>query len=372
MKKIAIVTSSEFPACEGVGTYTMSIARAAIRNGWQVTIISRSYISNDLLVLKSENLRFLKFKTSRFPILNNIVFAKKLNKYFTKNAFDVINIQTPLVGFKKPNLCKAKIIATVHSTMKFDTTFIELVSIKALLNKIAGLTYSPIFESFLFKEADKIICVSEEVRDEVSSYNKEFLKKTSVIPNCIDFESFKKVDISRKKIITCIGRIGYRKGIMQIVEAVLNIKHKLLEEGFIVNFVGHGPLLEDLNRFIERNELNKIVKVFSVAQEEVPQLLSESMFTLMASTYETGPRVVLEAMSCGTPVIATKVGLLRGFPDNIYIKIDETAALSIENKILSSISMSSKKYHELSESCFQYVKTNHDIDKIWDKYEDVF
>ena len=92
----------------------------------------------------------------------------------------------------------------------------------------------------------------------------------------------------------------------------------------------------------------------------------------MASTYETGPRVVLEAMSCGTPVIATKVGLLRGFPDNIYIKIDETAALSIENKILSSISMSSKKYHELSESCFQYVKTNHDIDKIWDKYEDVF
>ena len=372
MKNIAIITSSEFPACEGIGTYVMSIARIAVAKGHKVTIISRSLISPELKDNGDQGIDFLEIKTLKIPIINNIIFAIKLKQLISQHQFDVVNIQTPLVYFPRMGGFKTNILVTVHSTMRFDTAHIEVVSLKAALNKLAGLTYSPLFENHLFKMANKIICVSDDVRAEVCRYGKKFGEKTLVIPNCIDFDIFYPHNKNRGNQILCIGRIGYRKGILNMARSISLKSRELRNTGYKILFVGHGPLIPDLKRFIKEKELNDLVEVYSVPQAEVPALMSESKFSMMCSTYETGPRVVLEAMACATPVIATSVGLVKNFPNDIFIKVDDSSVEKIGEALIRAIELSEEEYDYMSRRALDYVRFNHDIEKVWSEYYNVF
>ena len=372
MKNIAIITSSEFPACEGIGTYIMSIARVAVTKGHKVTVISRSPISKELQERGDLGVEFIEVKTVKVPIINNIVFARKLKKLIVENQFDVVNIQTPLVYFPRMGDFKTNILVTVHSTMRFDTAHIEVVSLKAALNKLAGLTYSPLFENHLFKMANKIICVSEDVRSEVVSYGKNLNEKILVIPNCIDFDVFYPHEKIRVNQILCIGRIGYRKGILNMARAISLKSRELRNAGYKILFVGHGPLIPDLKRYVEEKELGDLVEVFSVPQVKVPALMSESKFSMMCSTYETGPRVVLEAMACATPVIATSVGLVKNFPNDIFIRVDDSSVDQIGGALIRAIELSQEEYDWKSRRALEYVQANHDIEKVWSEYYSVF
>ncbi|MEK7072161.1 MAG: glycosyltransferase family 4 protein, partial [Patescibacteria group bacterium] len=79
--------------------------------------------------------------------------------------------------------------------------------------------------------------------------------------------------------------------------------------------------------FIGRNSKNKWIKIFKKAakkfshkiigidywakdSQEIAELLNKSRILVMPSYNEGGPRVVVEAMACGVPVLATPVGIV--------------------------------------------------------------
>ena len=130
--------------------------------------------------------------------------------------------------------------------------------------------------------------------------------------------------IEENRVILYVGRIEPLKGLDIMLEAV-----SLLEGCAETRLVIVGGSLEEdaeLERLKGLSESlgieNKVTFTGSVPQEMLPDFYSAADVFVLPSYYESFGLVALEAMACGTPVVASRVGGL-----NTFIKQGETGYL---------------------------------------------
>lgn len=170
----------------------------------------------------------------------------------------------------------------------------------------------------------------------------EFLRKAGIskdkivyIPSAyIDLDVFRPMDLSKKYDLIFVGRLEINKGINLLLEAVkilLTIHSKQLK----VLIVGDGLLRKDLDLKVKNLKLQDNVMLYGRAQdqEEIAGLINKSKIFVMPSYNEGGPRVVVEAMACGVPVLATDVGFIPDFAHKNAVKMIDWNAKDIANKI---------------------------------------
>ena len=156
----------------------------------------------------------------------------------------------------------------------------------------------------------------------------------------IDLEIFKPIDSPKKYDLIFIGRLETNKGIELLLKA---IKFSIFNPpagrtGFQFSIkcliVGDGPLKDDLKFKIKNLKLENNILLYGRAKDssEIARLLNESKILVMPSYNEGGPRVVLEAMACGLPVLATNVGLMPDFANKNAVKIIDWDAEDIADK----------------------------------------
>jgi glycosyltransferase involved in cell wall biosynthesis len=122
-----------------------------------------------------------------------------------------------------------------------------------------------------------------------------------------------------------MGRLTDEKGAMNFIRAIPSIIQNKENVNFIV--VGDGWLKSDIEIFQSENNFgDKIEIVDGVLHEEVPSYLKNLKLLVIPSYTEGLPNVMLEAMACGTPVLATPVGAI---PD--IIKDGETGFIMENN-----------------------------------------
>ena len=134
----------------------------------------------------------------------------------------------------------------------------------------------------------------------------------------VDFSRFKeeKPLKERDNLVGYIGRLSQEKGILNFIEAI----PKVMETGDKATFlvVGAGPLRSQVEECA--GKLNNRVKfVRWVPHDKIPDYLNELKLLVVPSYTEGLPNIMLEAMACGTPILATPVGAI---PD--FIKDGET------------------------------------------------
>jgi glycosyltransferase involved in cell wall biosynthesis len=78
-----------------------------------------------------------------------------------------------------------------------------------------------------------------------------------------------------------------------------------------VVIIGEGPLRAQLAQTIEELGIQKQVQLLG-ARSEIPELLNTLDIFVLPSLSEGLPMSILEAMACGLPVVATRVG---GIPE---------------------------------------------------------
>ncbi len=104
--------------------------------------------------------------------------------------------------------------------------------------------------------------------------------------------------------VAFVGRMASNKGL----NLYLDVIEKL---GCVGVAVGDGPLLSWACRQAKRRGLKIHFPGFAVDSTEVARYLNESRVLLMPSLNEGGPRIVVESLACGTPVVATPVGIVE-------------------------------------------------------------
>jgi glycosyltransferase involved in cell wall biosynthesis len=147
------------------------------------------------------------------------------------------------------------------------------------------------------RRAAAVICVSDYLRRELETKLPEARSKVDVVSSGIDRERFAVTDPpTGPPGFLCVGALDERKNVVRLADAFAE-----LGEGTLT-FVGDGPLRPRL----EGRE--RVGLLGRVPHDEIPRLLSDCRVLAQPSLVEPLGQALLEAMSCGRSVVATRIG----------------------------------------------------------------
>lgn len=129
----------------------------------------------------------------------------------------------------------------------------------------------------------------------------------------LDLEVFRPASepVEPEQDVVFVGRLVANKGLDLILGALRVLRDAGLEQRVL--FVGRGPLDGWLSKELRRTGLDRKARRLEWVEgpEELAQIYRASRVCVCASTSEGGPRVPLEALACGTPVVSTRVGVME-------------------------------------------------------------
>jgi glycosyltransferase involved in cell wall biosynthesis len=102
-----------------------------------------------------------------------------------------------------------------------------------------------------------------------------------------------------------IGTFSRVKRWDRLIRAAAQLKQRRLQ--FAVKLVGDGPLRHELEEQVSRLQMRDCFE-FVTRTDAIPTMLSESTMLVHTSESEGCPNVVMEAMACGRPLVATDAG----------------------------------------------------------------
>lgn len=128
--------------------------------------------------------------------------------------------------------------------------------------------------------------------------------KIVVVPALyIDTATFKPQDEPKEYDAILVARLDPNKGIDLFLDV-------LKYAGLVGLVVGEGPLLRHAQWRARKERIRVHFHGFARDAAEVALLMNRSRVLLMTSLNEGGPRVVVEALACGVPAVATPVGIV--------------------------------------------------------------
>lgn len=159
------------------------------------------------------------------------------------------------------------------------------------------------------RDADHIVCVASALKEELINLGAS-PDKISVLRNGVDLDQFRPLnrDTIRTKLgisgfcIASVGHLIERKGHNFTIAALEKIKDATLL------IAGTGPEETTLKSLAEKLDLSDRVKFLGqIEHKKLAQVYSAADAFVLASSREGWPNVLLEAMACGTPTIATNI-----------------------------------------------------------------
>jgi glycosyltransferase involved in cell wall biosynthesis len=117
----------------------------------------------------------------------------------------------------------------------------------------------------------------------------------------------KSLDLPACEIITSVGRLDRQKDPLFLLDS-MRVALRSRPDLFLI-LVGDGTLRPQVEARLRLPELSGRVRLLGVqSAADIADLLRISDLFVLASSYEGMPRVVLEALATGTPVVTTDVG----------------------------------------------------------------
>lgn len=168
--------------------------------------------------------------------------------------------------------------------------------------------------------AEKVITVSDALRALALQLG-EPSERLRVIGNGIDTDKFAPIDRSEArrqlglpegaKVLVTVGTLIERKGFHRVIEVLPQLSAEFADLHYLV-VGGSGPegdFSAKLRSLVEEKGLQRRVHFLGPLPPDRLHLpLSAADISVLASAYEGWANVLLEAMACGLPVVATDVG----------------------------------------------------------------
>lgn len=327
--------------------------------GWTTSVAAKNDYENpnDCIIPYCDSYYEIPFE--RNPLkLQNVKAFQQLKIIINKENYDIIHCHTPvgaLIGrlsAKNARKQGTKVFYTAHG--------FHFYSGAPLKN---WLLYYPV-EKFMALFTDVLITINQE---DFKRANRNFnvIKKIVYIPGVgIDTNKFYPVNSNKKKrtklasedfILISVGELIPRKNHKIVIEAMGLLKNR---EGFDkIHYLicGTGPEMLSLKRLTITLKIEDHVH-FLGYQHNIANLCHVSDLFVFMSLQEGLPVALMEAMSCGLPVVCTKI---RGNTDLVINKYNGIYCNNNANDladIIWTISKNPKKYKILGNNARNSVE----------------
>ncbi|MDR2252018.1 MAG: glycosyltransferase [Endomicrobium sp.] len=261
----------------------------------------------------------------------------------------------------------------VHGQMFHANILIRILRLFVKIPKLISTEHSSYiggdFRMFLYRTTDFLSDLNTNVSQEATDYfvkKKAFnVKKSRTVYNGIDLEKFK-FDSQARQEIRQQYKIDDDAFVFLNVGRLVPAKdHKTLIEAFAVvtsykktpklMLVGYGELHSDLENLAkERNLSDKII--FVDKQDNIADYYSAADCFVLSSAWEGFGIVVVEAMACKLPVVATDAGGVRKVLDDDSFIIPVKDSQRLKNKMLYVMELNKEQRDKLGEKNIKTVQ----------------
>lgn len=155
--------------------------------------------------------------------------------------------------------------------------------------------YRGFLRFFTYRKLDRLVVLTE-----ADKRNYRHLKRVVVIPNSLSFASSKISDYTNKNILA-IGRLHPQKGFDMLIDVAAIVSKQ--NAGWTFTICGAGEARETLRVKIHQLGLENMVHIIEPTKDVVSLYHSASIYA-MTSRYEGLPMVLIEAQSCGLPIVS--------------------------------------------------------------------
>jgi phosphatidyl-myo-inositol alpha-mannosyltransferase len=294
--RIALVAPYDLARDGGIGTHIRAQARALRVRGHAVTVLgpASAPLAGGEIALGGSQRVTLGGTESGLGL--NPLTARRIATLFDATRFDIVHVHeplTPLVPWLVLRRAKAPIVGTFHVHREQGHRLYA-----------AG---RPVLERLMRRVAFRI-AVSDAARRTVASH---FPGAYEIVPNGIDLDRFRApcprptVFAGNRQHILYVGRLEPRKGVAHLIRAMRHVQDRAPSARLMI--AGEGPdraSLETLARDIG------VDATFTgrIPDAELPAYYQASdVVSAPAVGGESFGLVLLEAMACGKPVVASRI-----------------------------------------------------------------
>jgi len=286
------------------------------RQKFEVVLISGvgGYLDAEAKKIKNCKIYFLPELKHAIHPWWDFIALRKISSILKQDQIQIVHTHSSKAGFLgrwAAHLAGVpRIIHTVHGWGFFKDQFFP-----------ARFLYQTL-ERWTASITDALIVVSQDNADEGLSHGigkKEQYKviHSGIVPSqyVLSLAKAKKarrsLNLQNRPCVLVLSNFKKQKSPLDVVETAKRLTVKIPSVLFL--WAGDGPLLPIVKEAIERAELSKNFKLLGW-REDVAELLAASDVMFLASIHEGLPRVVLQTMAAGKPVVATAV---NGTPEAV-------------------------------------------------------
>lgn len=232
------------------------------------------------------------------PALYKKLYLQNLKNYLIKNKIEIVLAEYGITASNMVDVCtelNIPLVAHYHGFDAYEYKTIEQYK-SAYLN--------------LSKKASKIIVVSEDMKNELIQLGMDATKMINH-PYGVDVAKFKQTQPAKnKKIIISVGRFTGKKAPDLVIKSFAMVLNEVPDAELWM--VGSGEKFDECKALLQELNLEDKVKLWGVKKpEEISELLSQAKVFVQHSLRpangdsEGTPNTVLEASSCGLPIVST-------------------------------------------------------------------
>ena len=299
--KIALVSPYDIAYAGGVTSHITHLYEHFVEAGHEVKIIAPSSQPQETLgipdVIVCGRPVSVPASGSVARITLSLRLSSSVKAILNDEQFDVVHLQEPLMPMLPLTFLRFSNAVNVGTFHAHRDSSIAYLYARRLLKR-------------WFRRLDGKISVSRPAMQFVSSY---FPGYYNIITNGIDLDHFHPEveplpEFNDGKFnILFVGRFEKRKGLRYLVRAFARLKEEMPNTRLII--VGpDGGLRAGYEKSIKRAGLQDVVFAGFVSYDELPRYYrSAHIFCSPATGQESQGIVLLEALACGTPVVASNI-----------------------------------------------------------------
>lgn len=341
----------------GSGIYTMNIALELVKEGHDVFVIDidNQYDTSDY-PFQRRTIICDKIKNSNpdmdfnFPCFtthprSTLTYYDLSNEELEKYVAKFIEITKEVVAVFKPDVIHAQHLwVTPYAALQSGVPYVITVHGTDLM----GFKKDERYHKYALegaKNASKIITISRQVHNDTLELYKLPENQLILNPNGFDDEIFKVKDVNKEelfkkfgldiipeKLVSFVGKFTDFKGIDLLIKAARIVTDEIPKIAFA--FAGDGQLMPDMKKLKAELKLDNVHFLGHQTQIDVASLYNAADVSVVPSRIEPFGLVAIEALACGTPVVATRAG---GLPDFVNEEVGQLVEMENHEALADAI-----------------------------------